>query len=65
MEALKETMANMQRVMDEFSSESGVEHTGEMPAGNVDGCDSLTIRDGRLIVDIAPNRGVVAYLTNE
>ncbi len=65
MEALKETMANMQRVMDEFSSESGVEHTEEMAAGSVDGCDSLMIRDGRLIVDIAPNRGVVAYLTNE
>lgn len=35
------------------------------PEADLTTCENLEIRDGRLVVDIAPNRGVVAYLTKE
>ena len=63
--SLKESITNMQRVYDEFVDQCGITPASTVEPGNVSGCDSLTIRDGRLIVDLAPNRGVVAYLTNE
>lgn len=63
--SLKESITNMQRVYDEFVGECGIGPATAVEPGNVSGCDNLTIRDGRLVVDLAPNRGVIAYLTNE
>jgi hypothetical protein len=62
---LRESMDNMQRVYDEFSGKCGIKVASAGAAGNVDACETLEIRDGRLIVDLAPNRGVIVYLTNE
>jgi glycosidase len=63
--ALQETMENMQRVINEFSSACGVQINSAAAAGNVEACETLEIRDGRLILDLAPNRGVVVYLSKE
>lgn len=63
---IRQAMENMQRVLDEFCKAAGVSNTMGMAAGgNVDGCDTLAIQDGRLIVDLPANRGVIVYLTQE
>jgi hypothetical protein len=31
----------------------------------MEGCQTMEIRDGELIVDLAPNSGAVAYVYNE
>lgn len=62
---LNESITNMQRVYDEFSGKCGVSVNTQTATGNVDACEALEIRDGRLIVDLAPNRGVIVYLTKE
>ncbi|MGN0436233.1 MAG: alpha-amylase family glycosyl hydrolase [Wujia sp.] len=63
---LRESVDNIYRVIDEFCKASGVHpDNNSLQSGNISGCDTLEIRDGRLILDLAPNRGVVVYLTNE
>ncbi len=56
---------NMHRVADEFG---GVMHVsqpaGSFDAGAVNG-ESVEIRDGRLVLDLPANRGMVVYLYNE
>ena len=60
---LGQAMENMNRVYGEFVSACG-EGTG-ISRGPVRACETLEIRDGKLVVDLAANRGVIAYLTNE
>lgn len=62
---LRNTMENMHRVMDEFCQAAGVSAEGCAEEITVKGCESLEIRDGRLIVDLPANGGAVVYLTNE
>ncbi len=61
---LKEAMDNMGRVMNEFEGAGNVKF--EMPEGpEISGCETLQIRDGRLIIDLPANRGMLIYLTNK
>ena len=62
---LRESMENMERVIGEFCKSCGVPIASAMGTGSVEGCESMEIRDGRLVVDLAANRGVIVYLTNE
>lgn len=54
-------MKNMERVISEFNKcygrESSFRNEGVLKA-----CEGLTIRDGRLIVDLAGNSGVIAFV---
>ncbi len=61
---LKEAMDNMGRVMNEFEGAGNVKF--EMPeVPEISGCETLQIRDGRLIIDLPANRGMLIYLTNK
>jgi hypothetical protein len=62
---LQEMIENLQRVIGEFGNACGVSTGNGLAGGNVDSCQSMELRDGKLIVDLAPNRGVIVYLTNE
>ena len=61
MESLLAAMKNMERVYNEFAERSGTaaatrsEHV-------LEGCEKLEIRDGRLIVELAGNSGVIAFV---
>ena len=64
LDALRRSMDEMQRVYDEFAGHCGIEtHTDR--TGSMEGCQAMEIRDGRLIVDLAPNSGLVAGVYNE
>ena len=56
-----EAIRNVERVYDEFAGRCGTEKK-EAPASVLKGCGSLEIRDGRLIVDLEANSGLVAYI---
>ncbi len=61
---LKEAMDNMGRVMNEFEGAGNVKF--EMPESpEISGCETLQIRDGRLIIDLPANKGMIIYLTNK
>ena len=63
---LNDTMNNMHRVIGEFEQTMHKqERTSVAAGGDCTGGESLEIRDGKLIVDLPANKGVVVYLTNE
>ena len=58
---LMEAMKNMERVYKEFARQSGTE--GMMSSVSLpDGTGGLEIRDGKLILDLEGNSGLVAYI---
>lgn len=63
---LNDTMNNMHRVIGEFEQTMHKQERNAVSAGgDCTGGESLEIRDGKLIVDLPANKGVVVYLTNE
>lgn len=63
---LNDTMNNMHRVIGEFEQTMHKQERNSVAAGgDCTGGESLEIRDGKLIVDLPTNKGVVVYLTNE
>lgn len=63
---LNDTMNNMHRVIGEFEQTMHKQERKSVAAGgDCTGGESLEIRDGKLIVDLPANKGVVVYLTNE
>ncbi len=65
-ENLNDTMNNMHRVIGEFEQTMHKQERNSVAAGgDCTGGESLEIRDGKLIVDLPANKGVVVYLTNE
>lgn len=63
---LNDTMNNMHRVISEFEQTMHKQERNSVAAGgDCTGGESLEIRDGKLIVDLPANKGVVVYLTNE
>ena len=63
---LNDTMNNMHRVIGEFEQTMHTQERSSVAAGgDCTGGESLEIRDGKLIVDLPANKGVVVYLTNE
>lgn len=63
---LNDTMNNMHRVIGEFEQTMHKQERNYVAAGgDCTGGESLEIRDGKLIVDLPANKGVVVYLTNE
>lgn len=63
---LNDTMNNMHRVIGEFEQTMHKQERNSVAAGgDCTGGESLEIRDGKLIVDLPANMGVVVYLTNE
>lgn len=63
---LNDTMNNMHRVIGEFEQTMHKQERNSVDAGgDCTGGESLEIRDGKLIVDLPANKGVVVYLTNE
>ena len=62
---LNDTMNNMHRVIGEFEQTMHKQERNSVAAGgDCTGGESLEIRDGKLIVDLPANKGVVVYLTN-
>ena len=63
---LNDTMNNMHRVIGEFEQTMHKQERNAVAAGgDCTGGESLEIRDGKLIVDLPANKGVVVYLTDE
>ena len=63
---LNDTMNNMHRVIGEFEQTMHKQERNSVAAGgDYTGGENLEIRDGKLIVDLPANKGVVVYLTNE
>ena len=63
---LNDTMNNMHRVIGEFEQTMHKQERNSVAAGgDCTGGESLEIRDGKLVVDLPANKGVVIYLTNE
>lgn len=63
---MNDTMNNMHRVIGEFEQTMHKQERNSVAAGgDCTGGESLEIRDGKLIVDLPANKGVVVYLTNE
>ena len=61
---LNDTMNNMHRVIGEFEQTMHKQERNAVAAGgDCTGGESLEIRDGKLIVDLPANKGVVVYLS--
>ena len=63
LDALRSSISELQKLADTFEESSGKKH--ETSSGSLEGCKMLEIRDGRLVVDLAANSGVVAFVTWE
>ena len=61
--ALRSTVSELLNLVDAFEESSGKKH--EASSGSLEGCRTLEIRDGRLVVDLAPNSGVVAFVNRD
>ena len=61
---LRAAIDEMRRVYEDFAGKCGLESQVQTP-GSMEGCQTMEIRDGKLIVDLAPNSGAVAYVYNE
>ena len=58
---MRAAISELQKVYDAFAEKCGA--PAEMQsAGSMEGCQTLEIRNGRLIVDLLPNSGVVALV---
>lgn len=63
---MNDTMNNMHRIIGEFEQTMHKQERNSVAAGgDCTGGESLEIRDGKLIVDLPANKGIVVYLTNE
>ena len=60
--ALRGAIDNINRVYEEFCKKSGVSMNLSSDVGDLSG-EHLELRDGRLIVDLPANRGIVVYLS--
>ncbi len=60
--ALRGAIDNINRVYEEFCKKSGVSMNLSGDVGDLSG-EHLELRDGRLIVDLPANRGIVVYLS--
>lgn len=58
---MRAAMNELQRVYDSFAEKCGAQ-TEMQSAGSMEGCQTLEIRNGRLVVDLMPNSGVVALV---
>ncbi len=61
---LRAAIDEMRRVYEDFAGKCGLESQVQT-SGSMEGCQTMEIRDGKLIVDLAPNSGAVAYVYNE
>ena len=61
--ALRSSVSELLNLVDAFEESSGKKH--EASSGSLEGCRTLEIRDGRLVVDLAPNSGVVAFVNRD
>ena len=61
--ALRSTVSELLNLVDAFEESSGKKH--EASSGSLEGCKTLEIRDGRLVIDLAPNSGVVAFVNRD
>lgn len=61
---LRAAIDEMNRVYEDFAGKCGLESQVQT-SGSMEGCQTMEIRDGKLIVDLAPNSGAVAYVYNE
>lgn len=61
MQDLFAAMKNMERVYNEFDEKCGT-GTGSAAVHALKGCENLEIRDGKLVVDLAGNSGLVAFV---
>lgn len=59
---LKAAMENMERVFAEYEKCAGAKVSAEMEISA--DCETFEIRDGRMIVDLPANRGIIACLTD-
>ncbi len=64
LEQLHAAIDEIRRVYEDFAGKCGLESQVQAP-GSMEGCQAMEIRDGRLVVDLAPNSGVVAYVYSE
>lgn len=64
MDKLREQLDNYQRVFREFAAACGVEVSGDSSAA-ARACDSVELKDGRLVLDLAPNSGLVIWTGKE
>ena len=62
--ALRAAIDEMNKVYEDFAGKCGIESQVQTP-GSMEGCQTMEIRDGKLVVDLAPNSGAVAYVYNE
>ena len=58
---MRAAMSELQKVYDAFAEKCGAQ-TEMQSAGSMEGCQTLEIQNGRLIVDLLPNSGVVALV---
>ena len=63
-ERLSEQMENFQRVFREFASACGMEINSDSSASALT-CESVELKDGRLILDLAANSGMVIWTGKE
>ena len=61
---LRAAIDELHRVYEDFAGKCGLESQVQT-SGSMEGCQTMEIRDGKLIVDLAPNSGAVAYVYNE
>ena len=63
-DSLREQMENFQRVFREFASACGMEISSDSSASALT-CESVELKDGRLILDLAANSGMVIWTGKE
>ena len=63
-ENLRNQMENLQRVFGEFASACGVE-PGKDGSGAARACDAVALQDGRLVLDLSANSGMVIWTGKE
>lgn len=64
MDKLREQLDNYQRVFHEFAAACGVELGGDSSAA-ARACESVELKDGRLVLDLAANSGLVIWVGKE
>ena len=58
---MRAAMSELQKVYNAFAEKCGAQPEMQS-AGSMEGCQTLEIRNGRLIVDLLPNSGVVVLV---
>ena len=65
LDRLRESIENIQRIYQEFCESCGSPAIMNQENVNITACEHMEIANGKLIVDLAGNRGAVVYLTRE